>query len=169
MSKKTIILLFILILTPVILYLVWPSDEARIKKLLKEGINAIEQEDLEHVMSKVSFNYRDDYGLTYLSIKEYMKKIFQQMNEISVEYENLAIKVHEKTASAEMDVRVVAQVGTDKGYVFGDYPNPEHIMLTLQKDRTQWYVIKTEGYKTEFYIEPVTKTAPEYKVTNTNK
>ena len=145
MSKKTIISLLILILNLGIFYLVWPSDEARIKKLLKEGISAIEQEDLEHVMSGVSFNYRDDYGLTYLSIKEHMKKIFQQMNEIKVEFENLEIKVHEKTASAEIDVRVVAQVGTDTGYVFGDQPHPEHLMLTLQKEKTKWYVIKTEG------------------------
>ena len=150
MSKRVIILLFILILTPVILYFVWPSDEARIKKLLKEGINAVEQENLEQVMSKVSFNYRDDYGLTYLYIREYMKKIFQQLNEINVDCENLEIRVREKTASAEMDVRVLAQVGTDTGYVFGDYPNPKHLILTLQKDKTKWYVIKTEGLSFEW-------------------
>ena len=150
MSKKTIALLFIVVLAPVILYLLWPSDEARIKKLLKEGTEAVEQEDLENVMSKVSFNYRDDYGLTYLYIKEYMKKYFQQMSEINVEYENLRIEVHEKTASAEMDVRVVAQIGTDNGYVFSDYPNPEHLTFTLQKERTTWYVIKTEGLPFEW-------------------
>ncbi len=149
MSKKLTILLFVLIVTPVILYLVWPSDEARIRKLLKEGINAIEQEDLEHVMSKVSFNYRDDYGLTYLSIKEYMLKIFQQMNNIKIECENLDLMVHGKTASAEMKVRVVAQVGTDTGYVFGDFPNPKHLMIALQKEKTKWYVIKTEGLSFE--------------------
>lgn len=150
MSKKTITLLFVLILAPVIFYLIWPSDEARIKKLVKEGIKAIEQEDLENVLSKVSYNYRDEYGLTYLSIQEYMKKYFQQMDEITVEYENLQIEVHDKTASVEMDVRVVAQLGTDTGYVFGDYPNPEHLRLTLQKERTKWYLIKTEGLPYEW-------------------
>lgn len=148
MSKKAIILLFILFLTPVILYLMWPSDEARIKKLLKDGINDVEQENLEHVMSKVSFNYRDDYGHTYLTVNEYMKKIFQQMNAINVEYENLEIRVYDKTASAEIDVRVVAQIGTDTGYVFGDYPNPGHLILTLQKEGTKWYLTKTEGLMT---------------------
>ena len=150
MSKKTIIFLFILILAPVIIYLLWPSDEARIKKMLKEGMSAVEQEDLENVMSKVSFNYRDEYGLTYIYIKEYMKNIFRQMDEINVEYENLQIKVYENTASVAMDVRVVAQIGTDTGYVFGDYPNPEQLTLTLQKERTKWYVIKTEGLPFEW-------------------
>ena len=150
MSKKTIIFLFILILAPVIIYLLWPSDEARIKKMLKEGISAVEQEDLENVMSKVSFNYRDEYGLTYIYIKEYMQNIFRQMDEINIEYENLQIKVYENTASVEMDVRVVAQIGTDTGYVFGDYPNPEQLTLTLQKERTNWYLIKTEGLPFEW-------------------
>jgi hypothetical protein len=150
MSKKTIIFLFILILAPVIIYLLWPSDEARIKKMLKEGISAVEQEDLENVMSKVSFNYRDEYGLTYIYIKEYMQNIFRQMDEIKIEYENLQIKVYENTASVEMDVRVVAQIGTDTGYVFGDYPDPEQLMLTLQKERTKWYLIKTEGLPFEW-------------------
>jgi hypothetical protein len=79
-----------------------------------------------------------------------MKKIFRQLNEINVDCENLEIRVREKTASAEMDVRVLAQVGTDTGYVFGDYPNPKHLILTLQKDKTKWYVIKTEGLSFEW-------------------
>ena len=145
MSKRIISSLFILIITPIILYLMYPTDETRIKKLLEEGRNAIEQEDLDQVMAKVSYNYQDEYGLTYLSMKEQMKKLFQQMNDIKVEYENLEIKVHEQTASAEMDLRVIAQVGTDTGYVFGDYPNPEHLMLILQKERTKWYVINIKG------------------------
>ena len=82
MSKKTIALLFILIITPAIIYLLWPSDESRIKKLFKEGSHAIEREDLETVMSKVSFNYRDEYGFTYLYLKELMKTVFKQMNDI---------------------------------------------------------------------------------------
>ena len=51
---------------------------------------------------------------------------------------------------AEMDVRVVAQVGIDTGYVFGDYPKPEHLKFTLQKERTKWHVIKTDGLPFEW-------------------
>ena len=69
LSKKAIALLFILIMTPVIIYLLWPSDEARIKKLFREGSQAIEKKDLDAAMSGVSFNYRDEYGFTYLYIR----------------------------------------------------------------------------------------------------
>jgi hypothetical protein len=145
MSKKTIIFLFILFALPVIIYLLWPSDESRIKKLFKEGSHAIEKENLDAVMSKVSFNYSDEYGLTYLYLKETMKSVFQQMNDIKIEYENLQISINKKTATADMDVRIIATIGNDTGYIMGDLPNPVHFKFTLEKERTKWLVTKTEG------------------------
>ena len=150
MSKKTIVFLFILIVTPVIIYLLWPSDESRIKKLFKEGSQAIEQEDIETVMSKVSFNYRDEYGLTYLYLKELMKSVFRQMDGIKVEYENVEIEVHDDTATADMDVLILATIGNDTGYVLGDLTEPAHLTFTLDKERTKWFVIKTVGLPFNF-------------------
>ena len=145
MSRKSLILLFILFLLPVIIYLLWPSDESRIKKLFKEGSAAIEKEDLEAVMSKVSFNYQDEYGFNYLYIKETMKYLFKQMNDIKVEYENLRINVTDKTATADMDVMVLATISGNTGYVLGDLAKPAHLKFTLEKERSKWSVIKTEG------------------------
>ena len=145
MSKKTIASFFLLLLTPVILYLLWPSDESRIKKLFKEGSAAIEKEDLEAVMSKVSFNYQDEYGFNYLYIKETMKYVFKQMSDIKVEYENLRINVTDKTATADMDVMVLATISGNTGYVLGDLAKPAHLKFTLEKERSKWSVIKTEG------------------------
>lgn len=150
MSKKIIALLFLFILTPIILYFLWPSDEARIKKVFKEGSKAIEKEDLDTVMSKVSFNYSDEYGLTYLYLKESIKSVFQQMSDIKVEYENLEIKVNDKVATADMDVRIIATIGNDTGYIFGDLPKPVHLKFTLEKERTKWLVTKTEGLPFKF-------------------
>lgn len=145
MSKKTIILIFLVVLVPIFLYFLFPSDMSRIKKLFREGAVAIEKEDIEAVMSKVSFNYRDDYGLTYLYLKESMKKVFQQLSDIKIEYENLKITVGENTAYAELDVRVIATMGSDTGYILGDMPNPARLKFTLEKERTKWLITKTEG------------------------
>ncbi len=150
MSKKSIALLFLLIITPIIFYFLWPSDESRIKKLFNEGSRAIEKEDLDAVMSKVSFNYSDEYGLTYLYLKESMKSVFQQMSDIKIEYENLNIKVNDKIAKADMDVRIIATIGNDTGYIFGDLPKPVHLKFTLEKERTKWLVAKTEGLPFNF-------------------
>jgi hypothetical protein len=145
MSKKSIAILILLLIIPVILYLLWPSDESRIKKLFKEGSAAIDKEDLEAVMSKVSFNYQDEYGVNYLYIKEMMKHVFQQMNDIKVEYENLKINVTDKTATADMDVIVLATISGNTGYVLGDLAKPAHLKFTLEKERSKWSVIKSEG------------------------
>jgi hypothetical protein len=145
MSRKTIFILCILFITPLVIYFVWPSDESRIKKLFREGSQAIEKEDIDAAMSKVSFNYTDEYGFNYLYIKESLKRVFQQMSDITIEYESLKITVSDKTAKAEMDVRAAAAMGTETGYILGDLPNPVHLTFTLEKERTKWMVTKTEG------------------------
>jgi hypothetical protein len=150
LSKKTIVILFIFFALPIILYLLWPSDESRIKKLFKEGSQAIEKKELDAVMSKVSFNYRDEYGLTYLYIKKLMKSVFQRMNDIKIEYENLDIKVNDKNATADMDIRILATIGNDTGYILGDLAKPVHLKFTLEKERIKWLVVKTEGLPFNF-------------------
>jgi hypothetical protein len=95
-------------------------------------------------MSKVSFNYSDEYGLTYLYIKGMMKSFFQRMDAIDIEYEDLKINVNDKNSTAEMDVRIVATIGSETGYILGDLPNPVHLTFTLEKERTKWLVTKTE-------------------------
>ena len=145
MSKKTLGLIFLIIILPVVVYLLVPSDASRIKKLFKEGAKAVELEDIDAVMSKVSFNYRDEYGFTYLYIKESMKTVFQQWGDIKIEYENLKIDIKDKTAVADMDVWVTASIGDNTGYVIGDLTKPVHLQFTLGKERTTWLVTKTEG------------------------
>jgi len=150
MSRKTIIFLVILIISPVIVYFLWPSDESRIKKLFREGAKAVEQEKIDEVMAKVSFNYADEYGLTYLFIREGMTRLFQNMDNIKVEYEITRIEIKDKTATAELAVRVLATHGSDTGYIAGDLAKPLHMKFSLDKERTTWLVIKTEGLPLNF-------------------
>lgn len=150
MSKKTIVFLSLLILSPIIIYFLWPSDENRIKKLFREGAKAVHEEKLDDVMSKVSFNYSDDHSMTYLLIKDGMKKVFQQMDNISVEYEIKKIEIKDKTSVAELDIRVIASSGQDTGYILGDIDNPAHMTFYLDKERGKWLVGKTKGIRLYF-------------------
>ena len=150
MSRKAIVLLTILVILPVIIYLLWPSDESRIKKLFREGAKAIEQEKIDEVMAKVSFNYADEYGLTYLSLKEGMMRVFQRMDGIKVEYEITGVEIKDTLATAELDIRVIASHGNDTGYAVGDTAKPVHVKFSLDKDRTTWLVTKTRGIPHDF-------------------
>jgi len=145
MSKKSVILLFLLIISPALIYFLWPSDESRIKKLIKEGAAAVEKKEVDNVMSKVSFNYQDDRGMTYILIKKILESQFKTMSGIKIEYENLKIEVKEKLATAEFDLLVIATIGNQTGYIIGDLKTPARIKLFLEKERVSWLVIKTEG------------------------
>lgn len=145
MSKKSVILLFLLILAPIIIYFLWSSDTARIKKLVKQGAAAIEKKEIDEVMSKVSFNYQDEYGLSYALLKRVLEEQFKVMSDIKVEYENLKVEVKDNSATAELDVRVVATIENQTGIIVGDPKTPAHLKFTLAKERVKWLVTKTEG------------------------
>ncbi len=145
MSKKSVLVLFILIISPVLIYFVWPSDESRIKKLIKEGAAAVEKEEIDNVMAKVSFNYQDDRGMTYILIKKILTEQFKSLSGIKIEYENLKIEVKEKLANAEFDLRVIATIGNQTGYIVGDLKTPARIKIFLEKERVSWLVTKTKG------------------------
>jgi hypothetical protein len=83
--------------------------------------------------------------MTYMLIKKILAEQFKSLSSIKIEYENLKIEVKEKLATAEFDMRVIATIGNQTGYIIGDLKTPAHIKLFLEKERARWLVIKTEG------------------------
>ncbi|MEC4675611.1 MAG: hypothetical protein VST72_01630, partial [Nitrospirota bacterium] len=116
-----------------------------IRKLIKEGAAAVESENINDVMSKVSFNYSDDHGLNYLYLKEEMKKIFQRMDHIMIEYDIREMELKDKSAAVTVDLRVIATYGQDTGYFMGDAAGPVEVLFSLEKVRTKWLVRSTTG------------------------
>jgi hypothetical protein len=145
MSKKSIIALALLIIAPIVLYFLWPSDENRIKKLFRQGAKAVEEENIEEIMSKVSFTYTDEHGLSYILLKNNLPRFFQQLDNFSVEYEIRDIRINDKTATAEVDISVIASRGEETGYIIGDAGTPATAFFTLEKERAKWLVAKTKG------------------------
>jgi hypothetical protein len=145
MSRKTVIFLILLLAAPVIIYLLFPSDKSRIRKLFREGAAAVETKKTEDVMAKVSFSYTDEQGLTYLYLKKVFERVFGQMDDIKVEYTIKDIEVSGDSATADLDIRVTAGRGQQTGYVAGDAARPLHIKFFLDKEHLKWLVVKTEG------------------------
>lgn len=145
MNRKTIIILALLILAPLIIYFLWPSDKNRIKRLFREGAAAVQTEDLDGVMSKVSYHYTDEHGLTYLLVKDGIKNLFNKMDNFTIEYEIKHIEVTDDTATAELDIRVIARYKQDTGYIVGDAAEPAEALFSLEKERTKWLIAKAKG------------------------
>lgn len=145
MSRRFIALLILLFAAPLIIYLICPTEESRIRKLIREGASAFEAKKIDDVMSKISYNYTDEHGLSYLYLKEGGTRFFNQMNDIKVEYEIKSIEVKDDKASAQIDVRVIAGRVQDVGYIVGDAVKPLSMKFYLEKERTKWLIVKTEG------------------------
>jgi hypothetical protein len=150
MSRKSIVLLVLLIISPVVIYFIWPTDEGRIRKLFREGAKAAEARKADDVMSKVSYAYTDQHGLSYLALKKGMEREFGRMRNIQIEYDMTQLEIRDKTATAGIDVRVIASYGADTGYVIGDAARPVHLSFSLEKGPTGWLIISSEGIRADF-------------------
>ncbi len=125
-------------------FLLFPSDERKIKRLFREAVSSFEKEDLEGLMKNVSYNYRDEYGFTYLYLKEFLKRIFSTYSNLKVEHENIKLKFSKDSAVIEIDIRVIGTSGEETGYIAGDIKTPLHFIFTLEKERFKWLVVKSE-------------------------
>lgn len=141
MSRKFAALLLALTVSTLLVYSLWPSDEARIIRLVKEGAQSVEREDVEGVMSLISFSYRDGRGLNYMLLKKTLKRHFDMYSEIEVEYEGLTMDVGDGRAGAEMLVRVLASEGGMRGYIFGDLDEPLRLRLELEKSPAKKWLV----------------------------
>lgn len=145
MTKKTIGILVIFFLSPLLVYFFWPSEENRIRRLFRDGAAAVEAENIDSVMTSISFNYQDEYGMSYLTIKKGMEDIFKRWHDISVSYRIIDVQINGNRASAELELGVTAAFGEGAVYVLGDAGQPAAVKFSLEKERMKWYVTKTEG------------------------
>ena len=141
--KKTLLPL-LLIVVAVTAYLLWPSDESRISKLFKEAAKAAETKEVEGIMAKISYRYSDDYGMSYLLLKEQLKAQFKSLSDIRVEYEDMKIAPSGDTANVDLKLRVVATLGAETGYILGDLKTPLTLRITLEKERAKWLITRVE-------------------------
>ncbi len=147
MNRKKIIVFGLAALSLAIIYFSWPTDESRIKKVFRDGAKAVEERKPEELMAKISFNYSDDHGLSYLLLKKNIEKILPELSNITVEYEIETLEIKGDGATAAVDVKVIATHGNDTGYFIGDAAHPEHITFLLQKERTRWLIAGTRGLR----------------------
>ncbi|HXX57793.1 MAG TPA: hypothetical protein VEI96_07305 [Thermodesulfovibrionales bacterium] len=144
-DKRWRIVFLILSLLVVTAWLLWPSDESRIRRTLKEEVKAMEAGDVDGVMAKISYAYHDEYGMSYLTLGEELKRQLKTLSDITVEYEDLMIRVEDGEATAEFMLRVIATKGNETGYIIGDVKTPLRLRLVLRKEHGRWLIAETKS------------------------
>ncbi len=145
LSRKTAIILFLLLTIPLAIYLLMPSDAKRIRKLVAEGREAAVQKDLSGVMNLVSYNYRDRYGFSYLYLKETLKRIFKDYDSIEIDLKRLRVDLDSEDgkATAKFLLKAAGIKNNDREYILGTEEVYESVFLTLKKERLKWRVVET--------------------------
>lgn len=146
MGRLKFIFLVLIIISPVLVWLLWPSDEAHIRKLISQTAQAAEAGDVEGVMSAVDLTYRDSSGLSYLYLKKILERELGRLKNIEVSYSGLKIDVFEDdTAKASMTLEVLAGEEEQRGYYLGGPGNDVELTITLNKRQLgKWFVTYAE-------------------------
>ncbi|GBE05060.1 hypothetical protein BMS3Abin10_00679 [bacterium BMS3Abin10] len=134
-----------LLLSALVVYVLYPTDENRIRKIISNCGQAIISEDIDGLMGSISYNYLDDYGNSYLWLKTAFQRVFEQLSDIKIEKNIIAISVNDDFAEVELSARVLASRGEEKGYIIGDPATTGKIKVSFEKTANKWLITKTEG------------------------
>jgi hypothetical protein len=124
------------------------SEEARIRKGIKEGVQAFEAEDVGKCLHHVSLHYKDEYGLTYMRVKGFLTRIFQEFDAFEIALRNLRITSLDKekeAASVTFDLKVKVKYGGQKAYLLGSGEAWNRIVMNFVKEGGRWKVTQVEG------------------------
>jgi hypothetical protein len=136
----------------VVVYIFYPTDEKRVRKIISNSEEAIISEDIDRLMEFVSYNYRDDYGNSYLLLKKRMQSVFGRLDDVEIERSIVKISVMDSDAEAELSVRVSVSEGEDRVYIIGDAGMSQSIKVFLKKSPYKWLITEVEGmFNAEIY------------------
>jgi hypothetical protein len=135
------VLIYLVVVRPLLI-----SDEARIRKGIEEGIQDIEAKDLAKCLRHVSLHYKDEYGLTYVGVRELLGRIFQEFDAFEVGLGDLRfLSLEKEQASLSLDLTVKVRYRGEKAYLLGSGEDANRVNMRFIKEGRRWKVIQVEG------------------------
>lgn len=150
MRGKGFVTVFILALA-VLVYLVMVrplliSDEAKIRKGIEKGIQGIEAKDLTKCLRHVSLHYKDEYGLTYVGVRELLGRVFREFDAFEIGLGDLRfLSLEKEEASVSLDLKVKVRYRGEKAYLLGSGKDANRVKIRFIKEGRRWKVIQVEG------------------------
>jgi hypothetical protein len=131
----------------IIAIVVFPSDKKRIRKAIRTCEQAVVNENSEALMSLISFNYSDDYGGSYLTLKKRSERLFKTYDDFDFIVDIVGITVNEGDAVADLKLSLIASEGNERGYLFGDAGSHQEIKVYFEKEKFGWTIIRLDKEK----------------------
>lgn len=143
MKRRYSAILLIIVLGGII-FVFYPAEKKRIRKVINKTEIAIKKEDIKGLMENISYNYTDDYGNNYLLLKRRVEEVFRMFDDIEIEKQINKIHIDKKNAEAMLSVRVIATDRAERGYIFGDAVDSKTIRIYLEKTPYTWKIEKVD-------------------------
>ncbi|MBI5663951.1 MAG: hypothetical protein HZC49_02500 [Nitrospirae bacterium] len=133
--------LVLIVLAAVLVAVFYPSDKKRINKVLKACSESVLNEDIGQLMEHISYNYRDDYGGSYLALKKRAEMVFSRFNDFEITADVMRISVDGERAEAQLKVSIIATEDGRRGYFIGDAEKARDVRVLLEKSSYGWEII----------------------------
>ena len=141
-KRNKYIFLSLFFIFAAVVFVIYPTDEKRIKRVIAGSEEALLKEDIDGLFEFISYNYQDDYGDSYLILKKRMQIVFKRLDDIEIEKNLLGITVNEKSAEADLNVKVIASEGELREYIIGDAVTWQGIKVYFEKSPYKWKIVK---------------------------
>ncbi len=145
-----VLLIIAIIVTGIVFILFQPDGQTKITNVLKKGSCAINDESTSKIMSLVSQEYKDTFGLTYEALRSIFIRTFYQIDSLNVRYSIIKINLNNNLATVIIDINVTGVLTGGKQDIVGNSNNPERLTLTFTKKRFKWSIIESKWQNHQF-------------------
>lgn len=146
MKNKILILLAVVLVFLAVeaIKYAFEGDEGKVRRTIYTGKALIEKEKALGVTGLISIDYYDDFGNDRRMLLLIAKDFFDSCKVILVKIDNLAIKVEDKNAVADIDATAYWQENNSKDVLYDVYK----VKASFRKEKDGWKLIKLE------FLEP---------------
>jgi hypothetical protein len=146
MRKRKFLFLIFFLLLAVIFYLFFRpkplSDREAIMQVFQKGVEGIRTKDASLLLSLISPNYHDDFGVTFWDIKRYIKSELNRAIVLDLTIENIQLAITPPDAFGRLKCTLLIQMeDMSQPLVF-----PLSLDVYLKKERKRWKIIRVKGY-----------------------
>jgi len=123
----------------------FPTEQKRVRRVIKDAAEAVMREDVDGLMDHISFNYRDAHGSSYLLFRKKAEAAFRRFDSLDISTDIVDVFIKGNRAEVYLKVSIIASEGTDRGYILGDAGKARDVKVDLEKSPYEWKIINAEG------------------------
>lgn len=150
--KKYVFLIIAVVAVLIFFYSRSGDDTSEIAHVLDQMVEAGKQGMQGDLIEHVSIEYRDDYGGSYLVVKNVVENLFDKYKKFDTKYKNLSVSIDnpengDKTAVANLDIHIVGYTSDVPIDLLGTEDSYQNITLYFKKTKILgWKVTRAEGF-----------------------